>query len=276
MSTPHEEDLDLPPLDGETEEESALPEDEDLVADEEGNALDDVTGDDDPVELDVEGAEGGWLEDSEEAGGDIASFDVAIGGENAALLDDLETEGHGDGEEFAGVEDITVDDGGEEGPLAEDDSIKEEELPALDADDEDDVPDDALYDRSLLTAEDELPWDDRAWARALAQDVSVIDQDDSDVLAVPGDDSPRDVRWRALDELGNVVAASFVPGGSVVLAIEKSDRTLLVRILTEGEARIIAEIEGGEEARVTHLKWDVGNGWIVAFGPFGVQAFRPA
>ncbi len=277
MSTPHKEtddDLELPPLDGEGEEEAAVGDDEDLGTADDPNALDDSTGDADPVELDVDGAEGGWLEGTEEAGVDVASFDVAIGGEDA-LLEDTESEGHGTAEDFEGIEDVSVDDGGEEGPLAEDDSIKEEDLPQLDADDEADVPDDALYDPTLLAAEEELRWDDRAWARAPAQDVSVLEQDDSGILAVPGEDNPRDLRWRALDELGNVSAASFVPGGSVLLAIEKSDRTLLVRILPEGEARIIAEIEGGNEARVTHLKWDMANGWIVAFGPFGVQAFRP-
>lgn len=279
MPTPHrenDEDLELPPLDGESEEESAVSEDDDISTAEDPNALDDSTGDGDPVELEVEGAEGGWLEGSEEAGVDVASFDVSVGGEGAredALLEDVESEGHATAEDFDGIEDVSVDDGGEEGPLAEDDSIREEDLPQIDADDEGDVSDDSLYDRGLLAAEEELRWDDRAWARAPAQDVTVLDQDDSGILAVPGEDTPRDVKWRALDELGNVSAAAFVPGGSVMLAVEKADRTLLVRILPEGEARIIAEV--GDEARVTHLKWDVANGWIVAFGPFGVQAFRP-
>jgi hypothetical protein len=55
-----------------------------------------------------------------------------------------------------------------------------------------------------------------------------------------------------------------------------------VRILADGAARIIAEIETGfaeDEAvacRVTALKWDAARGCLVALGTFGVQVFRPA
>ena len=49
-----EEDLELPPLDGEGEEaEQGAAEDDELGTADDPNALDDATGDDDPVELDV-------------------------------------------------------------------------------------------------------------------------------------------------------------------------------------------------------------------------------
>jgi hypothetical protein len=72
----------------------------------------------------------------------------------------------------------------------------------------------------------------------------------------------------------------LVPGESVVIALDAPERPLLVRILTDGSARIIAEIDSGtiedEACRVTGLRWDAGRGCLVATGPFGAQAFRPA
>ena len=111
------------------------------------------------------------------------------------------------------------------------------------------------------------------------------DSDESGMLAVPGDDPKlvaRDASWRRLDETGRITAAAFVPGESVVLALDGPDRPMLVRILADGVARIIAEIESSavddetEASRVTALRWDGPRGCLVATGTFGAQAFRPA
>ena len=77
------------------------------------------------------------------------------------------------------------------------------------------------------------------------------------------------------------MAAAFVPGGSVVVALATPDwgRALLVRILEDGVARIIAEIDPredtGDACKVTHLRWDAPGNRLIAYGSFGVCAFRP-
>ena len=53
----------------------------------------------------------------------------------------------------------------------------------------------------------------------------------------------RDATWKRLDETGRVTAAALVPGESVVVALDGPDRPVLVRILIDGVARIIAEID---------------------------------
>ena len=123
--------------------------------------------------------------------------------------------------------------------------------------------------------------------------------DDSGLLAMPGDDpsmSARDATWKRLDEGGRVMAAGFVPGGSVVVALATADRSraLVVRIQPDGESRIIFEIDpravtgtdgkpsariledDGEACMVTFLRWDAAQGCLFVGGSFGVEAYRPA
>ncbi|HVJ93144.1 MAG TPA: hypothetical protein VM580_25260, partial [Labilithrix sp.] len=59
---------------------------------------------------------------------------------------------------------------------------------------------------------------------------------------------------------------------------------LVVRIQSDGEARIIAEIDprsskaddDGEFCTVTFLRWDTARGCLFVGGNFGVEAYRPA
>ena len=294
---PEADDLDLPPLDGVigTDEPSADVEgthDEDIEARHElGDALDDATSEGDPLGEDghiaLEGGEGGWLVDSEDAGGlDVGVFDISLSDEGK-LLDPDEPEVREADEELGG-EEIVHTDGGEEGPLADDEELREEDLPALDADEDGDVSDDSLYDRAAIdSGDEELRWDDRAWARApvLADGADNADPDDSGMLAVPGEDpkhGPRDATWKRLEESGRITAVALVPGESVVVALDAPERPVLVRILPDGVARIIAEIDTSqaddevEACRVTGIRWDAARGCLVATGTFGAQAFRPA
>lgn len=296
MRTPEADDLDLPPFDGAAVGEDAdveadpaldhdLPEHHDL-----GDALDDSTSEGDPLdELVIEGSEAGWLVDADDAGGlDVGPFDVSLSSEEK-LLEVEEHEPLGADEELGAGEEVVHTDGGEEGPLAEDEELREEDLPALDADDDGDVADEALFERGVIDTGEELRWDDRAWARApIAPAVDALDgadADESGMLAVPGDDpryAARDAAWKRFDEAGRVTAAALVPGESVVLAVDGPDRPVLVRILLDGVARIIAEIDTSSTEddvdawRVTSLRWDAARGCLVASGPFGSQAFRPA
>jgi hypothetical protein len=284
--------LDLPALDGELDEpEKGEPVGDEIeIADDGGDAFDDATGEGDPIEaIAVDGDEAGWLVDAEGDGSvDVGTFDISLSDEGKLLVDD-EPEGEASADDIDTSEEAVAADSGEEGPLAEDEELREEDLPALDADEDGEVEDEALYDRSLI-GEDELRWDDRAWARAPAADAIEEGMDDSGMLAVPGDDpenGPRDATWRRFEESGRLTAAALLPGGGAVVALDHEDRAVIVRIHPDGAARIIAEIEapgaGGDAddvdetvAHVTALRWDASRGVLIATGPFGVQAFKPA
>ena len=295
MRTPEADELDLPPYDGAAEGEAAdEAADGGLAVDlhehhELGDALDDATSEGDPLdELVIEGAEGGWLVDADDAGAlDVGPFDISLSAE-VKLLEVDEIEPLGADDELGAGEEIVHTDGGEEGPLADDEELREEDLPALDSDDDGDVADESLFERGVIDTAEELRWDDRAWARVpVPQAVDAADgadTDESGMLATPGDDpkfSARDATWKRFDEGGHVTAAVLVPGESVVVAVDGPDRPVLVRILIEGVARIIAEIDTSatdddvEAWRVTCLRWDAPRGCLIATGPFGAQAFRP-
>jgi hypothetical protein len=279
-----EDELDLPPLDGAGEDgEEAHEEIE--VHDDGGDHFDDATADHVTVDEIPDAAESGWLVGSEESAVDVGTFDLSLGGgDSALLLDSDEQDGRMADDDIGGDENEVIGDAGEEGPLAEDEELREEDLPALDADEAGDVDDAELFDRAALGLEDELRWEDRAWARIeLPMDADDA-IDDSGMLAAPSDDengSPRDAMWKKLEESGRITAAVLVPGGGVALALEGPEHPVLVRINAEGVARIIAEIEiagedDGETCRVTALRWDASRSALVAFGTFGTQAFRPA
>jgi hypothetical protein len=292
MANPDDE-LDLPDLDGESDEPtetSHLDGELDVAEIEDGaDAFDDSTAGD-AVDHGIsigEGAEGGLLADSDDATAlDVGGFDLSIGEESEDLRDDS-SEGRGEDPDLDTGDESASADAGEEGPTDEDEELKEEDLPALDADEDGDVADDELYERSMLAESDELRWDDRAWSKV---DASMTDDDkdapdESGTLATPGDEpqhKARDAAWKVLEETGRAMAAVFVPGGSVVVALATPDwgRALLVRILEDGVARIIAEIDPredtGDACKVTHLRWDAPGNRLIAYGSFGVSAFRPA
>lgn len=301
------DDLDLPPLDGNLEEgtenekdEEASPHDLDAsVISEGGDPYDDATGEQDALEeFVVTGAEEGWLADSDAAHAlDLGAFDVVLA-EEEELLDDEESNVVSAGDDDLGDElALAHADSGEEGPIAEDEELREEDLPSLDADEEGEVDELRLFDSSVAAeGSKELRWDDRAWARVtvspgaetVSEDV-VGGHDDGDeggtLLAVRGLDpalEARDATWRSLDETSRITAVALLPGESIVLALEgglPQSHVRLVRVQRDGEARIIAELQSrpGEGAStVTTLRWDVARGYLLASGVFGEQAFRPA
>jgi hypothetical protein len=291
---PDDLDLELPALDDEDAgEPDAAPLGIELPEDDGGDAFDDATSDD-PAAYDiaVDGAEGGWLVDAEGAAGlDVGPFDVVLEPEGGRRVsDDDELDGAAVIEDLMPDEEAFAVDAGEEGPLAEDEELREEDLPALDADEDGDVPEEDLFDRAMIGTEEDLRWDDRAWARVPEGAVDADEPDDSGVLAVPGDDpsqSVRDATWRSFDETGRVMAAAFVSGGSVVVALATGDRAraFLVRIQPDGQARIIAEVDPrgsvssedeGQVCNVTFLRWNVARGCLFVGGSFGVEAYRPA
>ena len=166
-----DDDLDLPALDGALgDEELEADHDEIELSEDGGDALDDATaGDaiDHGVALGGDAAaEGGLLVDAEDAATlDVGAFDLSVGAEDVDLLDDHADRSDPSDEDVGLGDETVVVDGGEEGPLADDEELREEDLPALDADDDGDVADEDLYERTMLTEQDELRWDDRAWEK---------------------------------------------------------------------------------------------------------------
>ncbi|MCA9589513.1 MAG: hypothetical protein KC657_29595 [Myxococcales bacterium] len=270
----------LPPLDGGADDGEAPHDDYDDYGFDDAplvDALDDETGERDPI-AEVEGGENesGWLDDADaDAGLDVGPLDL-VSTEEGDLLADSDgddavlTDGLDLGDEAVSV----VGDAGEEGPLDADEELREEDLPALDADEEGDVDEEGLYERSLIEDE-ELRWDDRAWTRT---DAPPPRSDDRGPAPEPGDGacSERDATWRRLTSTGRAMAAALVGEGAVVVALASDEtRALLVRVAVDGTARIVAEVEtDGDDCQIDALLWDPERRCLFAMGAFGVVAFR--
>ncbi len=156
-----EDDLDLPALDGALgDEEEAPPDDLDEreVPREEGDPFDDADAGDGVVpELEIAGDEGGWLADAQDA-------DVDVGGdlldlrEEADLLADNEAPGVGDEDYGLGGDGAdSALDAGEEGPDAEDEELREQDLPELDSDDQGEGDDEAFFELDAPREESSRP-----------------------------------------------------------------------------------------------------------------------
>lgn len=181
---PEGDELDpLPPLDGgEGEDEATAPEelDDDEVApgDEGADPFDDRTGEDEPapeLEAGEAGGEGerSWLSDAEPAEpreGALPDFDLVDLPDASAPTVLTDVDEPGVGEEDFGLDDGEGDQGldaGDEGPTGPDEEIREEDLPALDADDEDDLDGSTLFELPLdEDPETPLPWDGASWQPA--------------------------------------------------------------------------------------------------------------
>ncbi|HEY1694264.1 MAG TPA: hypothetical protein VGG39_18975 [Polyangiaceae bacterium] len=165
----------LPPLDGDAQEEGRDTEAEveaDLDEPHDGEGLDDSTGEDDPVDpedLDVDERDTGWLGEPADAPdldlGDLGVHD--LGADDSLAPDDAEEPGtqnedfgFGKAPEHGGL------DSGDEGPVAPDEELREDDLPAMDADEEGDLEDAALTDTGFGADEPVgLPWDAEPWSR---------------------------------------------------------------------------------------------------------------
>jgi hypothetical protein len=172
---PRDEELEeLPPLDGGKEDDVEDPapdlEDEEVPKGGE-DPFDDKTGDptqgDGTAELELSGSEGGWLEEADAAEGlDIG--DAELLSEEADLLRDNEEPGTGNEDYGIGDDEVAQGtDGGEEGPGDDDEELREEDLPRLDAD-EGGSPDDEDFVEDGFGADEEalgVPWGAARWER---------------------------------------------------------------------------------------------------------------
>jgi hypothetical protein len=163
----------LPPLDGDLRDAPQAETDaEDEVPPEGEASLDDATGEDDPTdgeEIDLDETDSGWLDEPADAPGlelgESATLD--LGAEVPAADDDAEETavpqedlGFGTSPERLGL------DAGDEGPVDPDEELRDEDLPALDADEAGDVDEALLMDASFATDEAHgLPWAAGPWER---------------------------------------------------------------------------------------------------------------
>src|SRR5579884_219225 len=175
-----EDELDeLPPLDGDATDgvdAETEPPDEDPAGDaaphaEPRSSLDDSTGEDEPVdlaELGVGDEEERWLEEPTDAPepnpGEPALVDTAEEEADASTLDDTgEPDGAADDLGLDdGVEDVGLD-AGEEGPLDPDEELRDDELPAMDADDEDVDDRDRVDDKLTADEPSGVGWSAEPW-----------------------------------------------------------------------------------------------------------------
>lgn len=260
-----EDELDeLPPIDGDggddPETDADLegvggPEPSDAGA---ASALDDSTGEDDPLDpgilegLDGDEGEGGWLDEAVDSPdldlGDTALIDP---GDEVVALEDGEEPlapdedfGIGEGAERAGL------DLAEEGPVNADEELRDEDLPALDADDapeEEGKDDDGLLDERIVGEEPlGLPWAAEPWTR----------------VGPP-------LGLSSVGLAGGITAIACAARGALVTGRAASGAHELIRVDLEG-GRQVLPAEGLRGGRVTALS---AEGEVVAAVAEGGRLF---
>lgn len=143
-----DDDIDLPPLDGETEDAPSEDSDSDdldpVPADAGKDPFDDSTGTNDPVDsddIDPLDDENGTDDEDPELAGETEDQADLLEDRASGLLEEsmlADNDDQGVAEEDFGIGDdepSAAMDGGEEGPQDADEELREEDLPALDADD---------------------------------------------------------------------------------------------------------------------------------------------
>jgi len=172
-----EDELDpLPPLDGETVDapESEEPEvhEEPPEGDTEDGALSPLPLDDDlrdEVDLPFDEGQGSWLNEAADTPDlNLGSPSLAEWEEKTSSLDDTEASRDGDDDDMEGGEiGETGDlDAGDEGPRDSDEELREQDLPALDADAEGEAGDAGFVDARFAADEPlGLPWAAGPWLR---------------------------------------------------------------------------------------------------------------
>jgi hypothetical protein len=285
-SEQEEDELDeLPPIDGDAGDDPETAADLDDVGGPEANdagaasPLDDSTGEDDPLDaaaldgLEVDEAAGGWLDEAVDSPdldlGDTALIDA---GEEGSSLEDSEEppapdEDFGVGE---GAERTSLD-LAEEGPVNADEELRDEDLPALDADDspeeEGKAEDDGLLDERVVGDEPlGLPWAADPWTRV------------GPPLGLSGVGLPRGITAIACAARGALVAGRPASGGHELIRVDlEGSRQVLSAAGLHG-ARIGALAAEGDAVAVVAeggrllLSQDGGGRFDPAAVPEGVAA----
>ncbi len=249
LSTHNDDELDeLPPIDGDvgdspdgTTDLDEIPSTAEDEGDESDGGLDDATGEGDPPdlsELDGDEAEDGWVDEAADSPdlnlGEADLTDLLELREGDASLEDGEDPPSVD-EEFGVGEDAgTSFDSADDGPVDADEQLRDEDLPAMDADDEEEPDarsDEAglLDDRFVGDEPRGLPWAAEPWAR----------------VGPPGG-----LSWVGLP--GGVTTLACALRGALVAGRSESGAHELMQVDLEG-ARHVLSAEGLSEARALAL-----------------------
>jgi len=308
------DELELPPLDGETDDEATGTVDHDVALRDEDNPYDDAMGDDDDfVDKLVAPDEPSALGDDQ--AGFAAAFDEDVDDDRSeSLLGDEDAPGVL-GEDF-GLDDggESIRDGGEEGFDAPEPELRVEDLPRLDEGGDDDLTVEEAADVVIST--DDLRWDDRGFERAQSRAVGhvvrirlragiVITLEDGAVMRsvddgatfsvadqVEEDDEALLQRGRARAILRDGVGVlRAIDDGPLTLVESTTDATaftllddgsLIAAIDGPGRPRLIrvgidgiATVVAEEESPIDALALDPRTGLVWAGGAFGLIAFRP-
>jgi hypothetical protein len=311
---PHtEEELELPPKDGEGDDDEPSGDEETIDDREDGDPYDDATGDDDAFsdgvdDLDEPSAVG---DDAIGAVGEVD--DTPPEPESESMLGDDDAPGVA-GEDFGLVEtNAAVRDAGEEGFDAPEPELRVEDLPRLDDGDDDDLSIEEAADDIAPTGD--LRWDDRGFERAFVRAVGHVVRigvragievtlEDGSVLRSVDDGATFSAADHAADDDEALVTrgrarALLRDGHGVLRAIDDGPLTL-VESTTEATAftllddgSIVAAIDGPQRARLVRigidgvaalvaeedstieaLAFDSRNGIVWCGGAFGLVAFR--
>ena len=313
---PSPDELELPPLDGEGDDEPSAEgaEDEDLAVRDVDDPYDDAeAGDDDPGdELDASDEPSaladedvGFASDDDEAPPEAPSESM-VGDEDAPGVA---------GEDFGLIEGgDSIRDGGEEGFDVPEPELRVEDLPRLDAGDDDDLTVEETISDSLAASE--LRWDDRGFERLFSRAIGHVVRirarggleatldDGSVVRSLDGgqtwsaadheteDDEALLTRGRAralLREGAGVLRA--VDDGPLVL-VESTAEATAFTLLDDGSilaatdtargARLVripldgaATVVAEEESTIEAVAVDLRSGIVYCGGAFGVSAYRP-
>jgi hypothetical protein len=281
-----EDELDeLPPIDGDGGdgpepaadlEDIGGPETSDPVP---GSLVDDSTAEDEAVDgtalegLDGDETEGGWLDEP------VDSPDLDLG-ETALLDSGEEAQSLEDGEEpMAPDEDFGIGEGAErssldyaeEGPVNADEELRDEDLPALDADDapegEGRTEDDGLLDERVIGDEPlGLPWAAHPWTR-VGPPLGLSN------VGLPGGITAMTCAARGVLVSGRTASGAHelirvdLEGGRQALRAEGLQGGRIGALAADGEV-VAAVVEGGR-LQVSH---DVGGRFEATPMPEGVAA----
>jgi hypothetical protein len=305
------DDLELPPMDGAEEEDASVPHEDDVAIRDEDNPYDDATGND------ADFTEGVSDDDEESAIGDDAT---GVGEVEDQLPPELMSEsmlGEDDapgvaGEDFGLIESSeAVRDGGEEGFDAPEPELRAEDLPPLDAGDDDEMSVEEATDLSPV----ELRWDDRVFERALVkrvghvtrirlragivitlEDGTVLRSDDNGETFIVADHDHEDDealvsrgRGRALLRDGVGILRAIDDGPLTLVESTEAataftlldDGSLIAAIDQPDKTRLVridalgtATVVAEEDSTIEALAADPRTGVVWAGGAFGLVAYR--
>ncbi|HEY1957186.1 MAG TPA: hypothetical protein VGH28_16320 [Polyangiaceae bacterium] len=314
---PSEELLELPPLDGEGDDEpsdDAPREDEDVAVRDDADPYDDAAGDDADFSEGVDTADEPSALADDDTGFSTEDDEPIEDAPGESMLGDEDAPGVA-GEDFGLVDGgDSIRDGGEEGFDAPEPELRVEDLPRLDAGDDDDF---SVAEIGEVIAPPELRWDDRGFDRLFARalghvvrirvhaGVEVVLEDGTALRSLDGgetfgaadhdgdDDEALVARGRVRALLRDGVGVLRAVDDGPLVLLESTDDATAFTLLEDGSilaardgapgARLVRiPLEGGatvvaeEESTIEAVAVDPRSGIVYCGGAFGLSAYRPS